>query len=79
MTDNEKHISALAARLQQMPAQDFAQWGVDQIAYVKPTRVGKAVIYTIHAADGQPLAQAATYDLAAASIVQNDLEPVTLH
>ncbi|MBT6094791.1 MAG: hypothetical protein HOH04_07905 [Rhodospirillaceae bacterium] len=56
--------------------QDFAQWGMDEIAYIKIEMVEGKSLHVIHAADGEGLAAAGSYELAAAMVVQNGLAPV---
>jgi len=63
----------------QMTRSDFANWGADQIAYVRPARHGEIDGYAVHAADGREVGFAETYDLAAASILQHDLYPLSVH
>jgi len=62
-----------------MTRSDFANWGADQIAYVRPARHGEIEGYAVHAADGREVGFAETYDLAAASILQHDLFPLSVH
>lgn len=69
-----------------MSPQDFAQWGVDVVAYVKFVDVvddqGEATgetAYSIHAADGRHLGFAQSRDLAYAAITREDMEPVGVH
>lgn len=62
-----------------MSAQDFARWGIREVAYVKPLEVDGMAAFGIFAADGQPLGVMENLDVAEAAIMQNDLEPVSLH
>lgn len=57
----------------------FAQWGLGDIAYIKPTTLQGAKVYAVHAANGERLATAPARDVAAALIVQNDLAPFDVH
>ncbi len=56
--------------------QDFAQWGMDEIAYIKTEVIEGKRLHVIHAADGESLAAVESHELAAAMIVQNGLAPV---
>ncbi len=62
-----------------MTAEAFAQWGMEDIAYVKRANLNGAVVYAVHAANGEQLATAPGRDVAAALVVQNDLTPVDVH
>jgi len=62
-----------------MSEQAFSAWGVEQVAYVKPLILSDRPVYAIHAADGRQMALAETFALAAATILQNDLQPVSVH
>ena len=65
--------------LRQLSPQDFAAFGVKEVAFVKPVLVNGAAAFAIHAANGQPLAVAPDLAVAFATVRQNDLEPVSLH
>ncbi|HYC04015.1 MAG TPA: DUF1150 family protein [Azospirillaceae bacterium] len=65
--------------LRQLSAQDFAAFGVNEVAFVKPVLVNGTAAFAIHAANGQPLAVAPDLAVAFATVRQNDLEPVSLH
>jgi hypothetical protein len=60
-------------------AEQLAQLGVSQIAYVKPVVVNGAAAYAIHAADGTPMAVATDRDVALAAIVQHEMQPSLVH
>ncbi len=62
-----------------MSAEDFAQWGMDDIAYIKPVNVEGRNIYVIHAADGETMAQESDRETAAALVIQHDMQPVSIH
>jgi len=62
-----------------MSEQAFSAWGVEHVAYVKPLIVSERPVYAIHAADGRQMAVVETFELAAATILQNDLQPVSVH
>lgn len=60
-------------------ARDFAAFGVDIVAYVKPVTVNGTAGYAIHAADGTPLTLVPGRDAAFAAVRQHDMEPVSVH
>jgi hypothetical protein len=62
-----------------MSAQDFAQWGAGQIAYIKPVETEGATLFAVFAANGQQLGLMETPDMARAAVIQNDLEPLSVH
>ena len=64
---------------QQLPADQFAQLWLEDLAYVKPKQVGERKLYAIHTADGDEVAVVDGRELAFATITQNDLEPVSAH
>jgi len=57
----------------------FAAWGTDEVAYVRPAQHGQTKGYSVHTADGRAVGFAKTYDLAAATILQNELHPLSVH
>lgn len=65
--------------LRQLSPQDFATFGVDHVAYVKPVTVEGAAAFAIHAADGTPLTVLPARDVAYATVRQNDMEPLSVH
>lgn len=58
---------------------NLAQWGMNEIAYIKREVLDGNTVFAIYAADGEPMAAAPSRDIAAAVIVQNDLVPVDAH
>ena len=58
---------------------DLARLGVNNVAYVRSSIVDGVKGFTIHAADGTPMAMAADRALALAAVVQYDLYPVSVH
>jgi hypothetical protein len=72
-------MNATQEFLRQLSPKDFAVFGVDHVAYVKPVEVEGAPSFAIHAADGTQLAVLPARDIAFATIRQHDLEPVSVH
>lgn len=58
---------------------DLANWGIEDVAYVKPIDVDGADAYGIFAADGTELAQMNNRDEAIVTVRQNDLEALSVH
>lgn len=69
----------VAEKLRHISPQDFAAMGVQQLAYIRPVVVNGVTAYAIHAADGTQIGMAPQRDLAFAAVIQNELEPVSLH
>jgi hypothetical protein len=57
----------------------LGQLGVSRIAYVKPVVMNGGSGFAIHAADGTPMALTANRDVAIATILQQELLPVSVH
>ena len=57
----------------------FADFGLNDTAYVKRATVEGQRVWAIHAADGTPLTTLATRDTAFAAVRQHALEPVSVH
>ena len=66
-------------KLRSISPQDFAALGVQGFAYIKQVLVNEAVAYSIHAADGTQIGLAPSRDLAVASLIQHELEPLSVH
>ncbi|MBT4934418.1 MAG: DUF1150 family protein [Rhodospirillaceae bacterium] len=62
-----------------MSVADFALYGAQDVAYVKPVIINGEALYAIYAADGQELAFIEGRDLADATVRQNDMQPLSVH
>ena len=62
-----------------MTITDFALFGAEHIAYVKPVVIEGQLLYAVFAADGRELAVIEGRDLADATVRQNDMEPLSVH
>ncbi len=62
-----------------LSVQDFTDWGLTNVAYIKPVEMNDRTVYAIYAANGQQLGLVETLDGAHAALFQNDLEPISLH
>lgn len=65
--------------LHHLSVEQLAELGVSQIAYVRQVMTNQGSAVGVFAANGAPLAVAASDDLARAAIVQNDMAPVSVH
>jgi len=68
-----------ADRLRQITPKQFAVLGMSDIAYVKRLVEKDEVAYAIYSADGTQVAVLPDRDVAIATILQNDLQPMSLH
>lgn len=71
---NQKN--AAAQKLAHLSERDFAAFGMNELAYIKP---GEGASFMIYAADGTPLGQAETHELAQFALRHHGLEPLSLH
>ncbi len=67
------------ARLKSISPKEFALWGIQDIAYVRPIAVDGRRAFEVHAADGTPVAVMKSLELAQTAIRQNDLAPFSVH
>ena len=63
----------------QMSATEFAELGLGDVAFIKVTEVDGETAYAIHTADGNPVAVVNNRDTAFATVIQNNLQPVSVH
>ena len=67
-------------RIRQMTQNELAMLGLQGVAYVKRLHTSNGEdAFGIHAADGTQLAIAGSETQAVATILQHELEPVSLH
>ncbi len=62
-----------------MSARDFAAWGQDDVAYIKAVRINDQIGWSIHSADGSNLGLADDRDSAFAAVLQNEMNPLSVH
>jgi hypothetical protein len=65
--------------IRHITSQDLAALGVQNLAFVKRVTVNDEIGYSVHAADGTPMAVMPDRDVAFAAIRQHGLEPVSVH
>lgn len=66
-------------RLKNISSKEFALWGIQDIAYIRPVTVDGKTAFAVHAADGTRVAVMTTLALAQATVRQNDVEPLSVH
>lgn len=65
--------------IRHISTRDWAQFGTEQLAYIRPVLVNGASAVSIHAADGTPIGAAPDARLAIAAIIEHEMEPMLLH
>ena len=60
-------------------SEDFANLGLEDLAYVRTATDEGTITFMIHAADGTRLASSPDLALAFATVRQNDLDPLSVH
>ena len=68
-----------AASLKGISMADWARFGAEDIAYIRPVVVDGVRAIAIHAGDGTPIGAAPSAELAIAAIRQHDMEPALVH
>lgn len=68
-----------SADIRHMSQEDLAGFGDGAIVYVKPIVIDGQEAFSVHAADGAPLALAINRELAFAAAIQHDMQPVSVH
>ncbi len=69
----------VAVDIRHLSVQQLQVLGMSQLAYVKPVVVDGAAAFSIHAADGTPMALAGDRDVAFAAIRQHEMMPILVH
>lgn len=59
--------------------QEWAQFGLNDIAYIKPVQVQGKDGFGAFAADGSPMFVAESREVAEAALIQQGIEPVSAH
>jgi hypothetical protein len=75
----EQPVPLGGADFRSMSPTDWAQFGVSEIAYIRPAVVNGVKAIAIHAADGTAIGAAPSAQLAIAAILQHEMEPALLH
>lgn len=78
-THDPADASQVALSLRQLSIADWARFGVQEIAYIRPVVVNGVHAMSIHAADGTPIGAAPNEELAVAAILQHEMAPALVH
>lgn len=58
---------------------DFAEWGIEDIAYIKQDMINDSPMWSIYGAEGTRIGYAENRDVALAIVSQHDLTAVSVH
>ena len=58
---------------------EFAYWGMKDFAYIRRVLIDGQPAMAVHAANGTQLAVLETHAAAQATVLQNDMEPLSVH
>ena len=65
--------------LAQLSPMDWARFGLQQVAYLRPVLLNGVRAVAIHAADGTHIGAAPNLESAAAAVVEHEMAPVLVH
>ncbi len=77
--DMMSHPFDAANALRHISKADWARFGAEQMAYIRPVVVDGAHIVAIHSADGTQIGAAPDASLATAAILQHEMVPLLVH
>ncbi|MBI0432805.1 DUF1150 family protein [Roseomonas sp. KE0001] len=79
--NKEGHIRPYAAAdvLRHLAPAEWARFGAEDIAYIRPILLNGTPAVAIHAADGTQIGAAPDTSLATAAILQHEMLPVLVH
>lgn len=66
-------------RLKTFSVKEFAYWGLQEFAYIRSVVVDGQPTFAIHAANGAPVAVMETLVAVQVAVLENDLEPFSVH
>ena len=72
-------VKVLEFNWEELPPEEFAELGLEELAYFKAKPVKGNKMYAIHTGDGNEVAVVNGRELAFATIFQNELEPGSVH
>jgi hypothetical protein len=78
-TEAEQDIILTAEDLRKLSPLDWARYGTNRIAYMRPVMVNNQRAIAIHAADGTQIGAAPDYALGAAAIFQHGMGVALVH
>jgi len=72
-------MNSITHFFRQLSPKDFAAFGLNDLAYVKPIEVEGRPRFAIHAADGTALSVVPDRAVADAAVRQHEMEPLSVH
>jgi len=78
-SDGPMDAAQAALALRELSVADWARFGAQEIAYIRPVLVNGVHAMAIHAADGTPIGAAPNAQLAIAAILQHEMAPALVH
>jgi hypothetical protein len=66
-------------KLKHISSKEFTYWGLQDVAYIRRVIVNDQPAYSVHAADGTPMAVMPNLEVAQAAVRQHDLEALSVH
>ncbi len=79
MTHQHHDKADAAGGCHRMSANDLADLGLDQLAYIRPAIVDGEAVFSIHSASGERLGIATGRETAQAAVRQHEMEPFSVH
>jgi hypothetical protein len=77
--DKRELVPDVSAVLRGLSEDDWARFGAEEIAYMRPVVVNGTEAIAIHAGDGTPIGAAPDIGLATAAILQHEMMPARVH
>ena len=77
--ENNQDVPEVVPDIRHLTEAQLASLGVSRIAYVRAVRVNGVEAFSIHAADGTPMALAADFAVALAAVNQNEMIHALVH
>jgi hypothetical protein len=68
-----------ATMLRHLTPSDWARFGAEELAYIRPVVIDGAHVVAIHSADGKQIGAAPDASLATAAILQHEMVPLLVH
>jgi hypothetical protein len=72
-------MNSTIERWKHISPQEFAHWGLQEMAYIRRVVINDAPAFEVRAADGTPMAVMPDLQVARAAVRQHDLEPLSVH
>jgi hypothetical protein len=77
--EKEKDPMNPIERLRHISPEEFALLGMQGLAYIKRVTVNDVVAYGIYSADGTQVALVPSREVAVGTVMQHELEPLSVH